>query len=277
MQLTKQWVSGFVDGEGCFNIQKTKEKKSGVVLRHRFIVSQDKRSVSVLYGLKNLFKCGTVHKGGKNIMSFQVSNTTHLQNIIVPFFQKYTLQTLKRESFCLFVESLESYVKSTTEKNTEDQNNQKQHYKESVCSKKSFPPLVYNLSDGWFRGFIDAEGCFFVSIVKDYPRVQLLIGLQSKEKPLLVEMQKFLKCGALRKRKDGAFVLQVANKTDLEGHIFPKLQTKGGAVLLRTSKRISYQKFRKIVRLMLEKKHYTVPGLEKIKLLKSGLNKQDSI
>ena len=95
MQLTKQWVSGFVDGEGCFSIQrdtKTKEKEGGVVLRHRFIVSQDKRSVSVLYGLKTLFKCGTVHKGRKNTMSFQVSNTTHLQNIIVPFFQKYTLR-----------------------------------------------------------------------------------------------------------------------------------------------------------------------------------------
>ena len=261
MQLTKQWVSGFVDGEGCFSIQrdtKTKEK------RHRFIVSQDKRSVSVLYGLKTLFKCGTVHKGRKNIMSFQVSNTTHLQNIIIPFFQKYTLQTAKRESFCLFVESLTGYVKEKqlySEKNTENQNN-------------IFSPFSYNLSDGWFRGFVDAEGCFFVSLVKDSILVQLLIGLHSKEKPLLVEMQRFLKCGILRERKDGAFVFIVKRVKDLEHYIFPKLQTKGSAVLLRTSKRISYQKFRKIVRLVVEKKHYTVPGLQKIKLLKSGLNKE---
>ena len=294
MQLTNEWISGFVDGEGCFNIQKIKKKTSIVVLRHRFIVSQDKRSVSVLYGLKQSFKCGTVHKAGGNMMAFQVSKIAHLQTIIIPFFQKYTLKTFKSVDFRLFVESLENYVSShqkthIIEKHTE---NKKFSIDSSFLGRTNFfdyiskndsakhsetfiPTFTYNLSDGWFRGFIDAEGCFFVSLVKDYPRPQLIIGLQSKEKPLLIELQKFLKCGTLRTRKDSTEILQIVSSRDLERYIFPKLQTKGGAVLLKTSKRLSYQKFRKIVRLVVEKKHSTHEGLEKIKILKNGLNKQN--
>ena len=308
MQLTNEWISGFVDGEGCFNIQKVKKKTSIVVLRHRFIVSQDKRSVSVLYGLKQSFKCGTVHKAGGNMMAFQVSKISHLQTIIIPFFQKNTLKTSKSEDFRLFVESIENYVSDhqkthIIEKNTENKKfsidmgkNESSDYilkNDSAniaplakqitfgdvrCQKHSetfIPVFTYNFSDGWFRGFIDAEGCFFVSLVKDYPRPQLIIGLQSKEKPLLIELQKFLKCGTLRTRKDNTEILQIVSSRDLERYIFPKLQTKGSAVLLKTSKRLSYQKFRKIVRLVVEKKHYTIEGLEKIKILKNGLNKQN--
>ena len=282
MQLTNEWISGFVDGEGCFNIQKIKNKSSIVILRHRFIVSQDIRSVSVLYGLKQHFKCGTVRKAGGNMMAFQVSKITHLQTIVIPFFQKYTLKTLKIESFRLFVESLENYVKHKQKSHIMEKGTEKQEFcidmEKNVGAKhiKTLtPPFIYNFSDGWFRGFIDAEGCFFVSLVKDYPRPQLIIGLQSKEKRLLIELQKFLKCGTLRTRKDNAEILQIVSSRDLERYIFPKLQTKGGAVLLQTSKRLAYQKFRKIVRLVVEKKHYTIEGLEKIKILKNSLYKQN--
>lgn len=305
MQLTNEWISGFVDGEGCFNIQKINRKKKlsedkkytkknslckyelfikennietpsvieERVLRHRFIVSQDKRSIGVLYGLKRKFKCGTVHKGGGNMMAFQVSRTVHLENIIVPFFQKYPLLTKKGESFCSFVKSLKNY----NEKNRIIENEKEKNIStiDHKGDKKQLSQPRYNFSDNWFRGFIDAEGCFFVSLVKDYPRPQLIIGLESKEKQMLVQLQKFLKCGTLRKRKDGAEILQIVSSKDLERYIFPKLQTKSGAVLLQTVKRISYQKFRKIVRLICEKKHQTIEGLEKIKKLKKSLNKEN--
>ena len=305
MQLTNEWISGFVDGEGCFNIQKINRKKKlsedkkytkknslckyelfikennietpsvieERVLRHRFIVSMDKRSIGVLYGLKRKFKCGTVHKAGGNMMAFQVSRTVHLENIIVPFFQKYPLLTKKGESFCSFVKSLKNY----NEKNRISFNEKEKNIStiDHKGDKKQLSQPRYNFSDNWFRGFIDAEGCFFVSLVKDYPRPQLIIGLESKEKQMLVQLQKFLKCGTLRKRKDGAEILQIVSSKDLERYIFPKLQTKSGAVLLQTVKRISYQKFRKIVRLICEKKHQTIEGLEKIKKLKKSLSKEN--
>ena len=44
--------------------------------------------------------------------------------------------------------------------------------------------LEYCQSVHWFCGIINAEGCFSVSLVKDYPRPQLVIGVQSKEKEM---------------------------------------------------------------------------------------------
>ncbi len=40
---------------------------------------------------------------------------------------------------------------------------------------------------------MDAQASFSVSLVKDYPRPQLIIGLQSKEKQLLAELQSGMK------------------------------------------------------------------------------------
>ena len=346
MQLTNEWISGFVDGEGCFKIQKIKkkEKESRVIFPaqhplviedekpftgekrmkkqgHCFRVSQDKRSLSVLYGLKRNFKCGTVHKAAPNMMAFQVSKSIHLEKIIIPFFQKYTLKSTKGESFRLFVESMEKSNKVKTRETEKvcsvtrvseekslsvapsvtfeesdrcqgckfhkivDKERQKESYpcdaqsdtthKVSTFAFKD--PFTYNFSDNWFCGFIDAQGCFSVSLVKDYPRVQLFLEVESKEKEMLVELQKFLKCGTLSTRKDGAEIYRVVSCKDLERYIFPKLQRKGGRVLLQSRKRISYQKFRKIVRLIREKKHLTIEGMEKIKKYKTTLNKEKNL
>ena len=69
MEIKESWITGFVDGDGCFHIQKTQPK-----IRHKFIVSQHKRSVNTLYALKKKFKCGSVHKAGKNMTAFEVSD-----------------------------------------------------------------------------------------------------------------------------------------------------------------------------------------------------------
>lgn len=264
MKLSNEWIAGFTDGEGCFNIQKVKRKitKQGNRLDeneipkqercHRFVISQNKKSVSVLYGIKEKLKCGTVQRAGKNRMAFQVSKRDHLEKIIVPFFHNHTLKTAKGESFSAFRESLSG-----------------ERLKDQIEGSKE-----YNFSDSWFCGFVDAEGCFSVSLVKDYPRVRLLIGLQSRERLFLVELQKFLKCGTLRTRKDGTLILQIVSSKDLEQYVFPKLQTRGGAVMLQTRKRIKYQIFRRIVRIIREKNHHTVQGLGKILKLKDRLSKE---
>lgn len=250
MEVTNNWITGFVDGDGCFNIQK-KESKAKTILVHRFIVSQDKRSVNVLYALKKKLKCGNVHKAGNNMMAFQVSDKKSIENIIIPFFKKYPLQTEKRKDFYKFVDSVN---------NCNDFSTQMENF-------------VFSINDEWFAGFVDAEACFYVSIVNNYPRPQLIIKVPKKEENLLFFLQKYLQCGTIKVRKDKFSIFKVTSSKDFQNIIFPKLYTKTGKNKLKTIKRIFFQKFRKSVLLILEKKHLTVNKMEKIHKLKLSINK----
>lgn len=243
MEITSNWITGFVDGDGCFNIQKIKTKNNTTLITHRFIVSQDKGSVDVLYALKKKFKCGSVHKAGNNMMAFTVTDKKNIENNIIPFFKKYPLQTEKRKDFYKFVESVS---------NLNDF---------SIQQEKNFS---FSITDQWFAGFVDAEGCFYVSIVKNYPRPQLIIGVLEKERVLMQHLQHYLQCGNIRVRKDKFVIFQVNSIKDFETKIFPKLFTKTNRNLLKTIKRISFQKFRKIVLLIRDKKHLNLLGMEKI-------------
>ena len=66
MKLTNDWIVGFADGDGHFGFDQTPGLE-----RSWFVLSQDKRSVDVLYAVKAFFKCGTVHKAGKNMMEYK--------------------------------------------------------------------------------------------------------------------------------------------------------------------------------------------------------------
>jgi hypothetical protein len=106
MQLTPEWIVGFVDGEGCFcvSIQNMSKMTYGKQVRLVFKVSQHKNSIQVLYALKSFFGIGIVKPQSKDseIMEFTCSRFEHLQNIIIPFFEKNRLKTAKQFDFFRF-------------------------------------------------------------------------------------------------------------------------------------------------------------------------------
>lgn len=255
MNLTKEWISGFVDGDGCFAIQQYKDS----LLRHRFCVSQDQRSVDVLYALKKEFGCGSVHKAGGKMYNFQVSKQEHLRDKVIPHFYRYPLQTKKKEDFKQFSLSLHQYMEA----------------RGKDPSVHNSPPRELPLSAGWFQGIVDADGCFNASIVQGRCMPRFTLGMEAGNEELMEECRQFIRCGSLYKRASGFQVLQVADVTHMEHFLVPLFETRGSAVLLRTIKRISFQKWRKIVRLMVEKKDQTAGGMEKIIKYQLGLNKHN--
>ena len=108
MNLESQWITGFVDGEGCFHIEinPNKTMKIGYQVLPSFIVSQHCRSSHVLYGLKNFFQTGVVRKEsnrqGKNGRQYRFRNFNDLQTKIIPFFEKHSLKTSKKIDFIKF-------------------------------------------------------------------------------------------------------------------------------------------------------------------------------
>lgn len=108
MQLEAQWITGFVDGEGCFHvsINPHKEMKTGYQVLPEFTVVQHERDIQVLYALKKYFGCGVVRVNRKDHtsvrMAYRVRSQEHLLKIIIPFFMKHSLKTQKHVEFKKF-------------------------------------------------------------------------------------------------------------------------------------------------------------------------------
>ena|SRR3569832_735288 len=104
MKLESQWVVGFVDGEGCFHvsINSHKEMSAGYQVLPEFTVVQHQKDVQVLHALKAYFGCGVIRKNHGDRMAYRVRALQHLDQIIVPFFEKHPLITKKRVDFIKF-------------------------------------------------------------------------------------------------------------------------------------------------------------------------------
>jgi hypothetical protein len=104
MKLDAQWITGFVDGEGCFHvgINPHKEMTTGFQVLPEFTVVQHKRDVQILHALKSHFGCGVVRVNHGDRMAYRVRGLKHLLERIVPFFVKHPLKTQKNVDFRKF-------------------------------------------------------------------------------------------------------------------------------------------------------------------------------
>ena len=110
-KLEPWYVSGFVDGEGSFHIAlyADLQMKVGWKPIPEFHVSQRISSRLVLDQLVEFFGCGYVkanhRKNPKDVTYvYVVRDRADLLMKIIPFFEKWTLQTEKRNDFRIFAE-----------------------------------------------------------------------------------------------------------------------------------------------------------------------------
>ena len=115
------WVTGFVDGEGCFSIgfvrqpdrRNRKGYRTGYQVSHDFTVVQGARSVHVLHALREFFGVGRVYMNTRhdnhreNMHLYTVHRRSDLLEVVIPFFRKNPLRTSKAADFEKFVRCLE--------------------------------------------------------------------------------------------------------------------------------------------------------------------------
>lgn len=98
-----QWVSGFTSGEGCFNINITKNvaSKTGFIVNLRFQVSQDSRDEILLRSLIQYMGCGRYYSldGIQRRGDFVVTKLEDILNKIIPFFLDYPILGKKSLDF----------------------------------------------------------------------------------------------------------------------------------------------------------------------------------
>lgn len=106
--LEAQWVVGFVDGEGCFNLDThvKKDMRWGIQMQPEFTVVQHERDVQILHALKDLFGCGNVAVNRKDHtstrMHYRCKSVKDLHEKVIPFFEKHKLKTKKGVEFAKF-------------------------------------------------------------------------------------------------------------------------------------------------------------------------------
>ena len=111
------WITGFVDGEGCFSIHLVRQPdrvnrkgyRTGFQVAHQFVVTQGAKSVECLRLMQQYFGVGRLHCNRRfdnhkeHLYQFVVGRRSDLLQKIVPFFQRYQLRTAKRLDFERFV------------------------------------------------------------------------------------------------------------------------------------------------------------------------------
>lgn len=101
------WVSGFVDGEGSFNVPLRRERDRGLPWRVSlsFNVSQVGPELPEL--LQSTFAVGTVRGRGDGVFYFEVTRPSALVDRVFPFFERFPLRSPKRGDLAIFREITE--------------------------------------------------------------------------------------------------------------------------------------------------------------------------
>jgi len=96
------WVAGFVDGEGSFNVPIRRERDRGLPWRVSlsFNVSQIGEEAPEL--LRSVFGLGTVRGRGDGVFYFEVTKPTDLKDRVFPFFDRFELRSPKRNDLAVF-------------------------------------------------------------------------------------------------------------------------------------------------------------------------------
>lgn len=101
----QSYITGFIDGEGCFSVSFTKRQKMklGIEVRPSFAVSQHRKNKEIILMIEKYFDCGGVRysKRDQNY-KFEVRSVDDLIKKVIPHFEKYPLLTSKKEDFDVF-------------------------------------------------------------------------------------------------------------------------------------------------------------------------------
>ena len=110
--IDPNYVSGYVDGEGCFTVSFSPRAKllAKWEVRPSFSVSQNKDRSEVLYQLKKYFTCGKIRPDRSDkTLKYEVRSIGDLISKVIPHFRKFPLQSSKQsdlECFALICEKV---------------------------------------------------------------------------------------------------------------------------------------------------------------------------
>lgn len=100
------WYTGFCDAECCFHVrirENSTSRNKGLIVSLMFSLVQHSRDTLLFELLKNYLNCGKVYiSNTQNDVRLKVEKFSDIYDIIIPFFEKYPLQSSKKKDFLDF-------------------------------------------------------------------------------------------------------------------------------------------------------------------------------
>lgn len=246
-QISDEWLTwfiGFTEGDGAILLAKNQPY---------FVITQ--KEEKILHNICKVLGIGYVKNFGK-FSRFMVFSKNHIFVLISIFNGNVFLEKRKIQLKKWLDITNISYMDNT---------------------------FVPSLKDGWISGFIDAEGCFNVTLFK---RKAMTLGYQVKLRFMIDQSESLNDMIILkeilhlilthRKLKKGA----AGNMHRIETSSFNKLPliiNYVNSFILKTNKKESFDKWLEVYNMTLSKKHLNQESLDKIKALSKRVNLITSI
>ena len=282
------WITGFIDGEGCFHVTITenKELSQGWEIQHRFTIVSHVKDKALLELIQKHFGVGKIYKHGPQSVQLRVSSKEDLP-LIFQHFDIFGLITQKGADFVLqkqIFKLIQAKEHLTEEGLCKIIAIKASMNRDLSCKLQSaFPdvvpvvrPLVRNqkISDpNWLAGFTSAEGCFLINIQKSQTEVGHTVYLvfklsqHARDKQLMICIKDFLNCGNVYSNRTW-IDYSVSKLDDIENKIIPLFIK----YPIRGIKAEDFHDWCIVAEMMRENKHLSKKGLEKIKQIKAGMN-----
>ena len=106
-RLDPWFVTGLVEGEGCFTVSFSfrKKLKVGIETRPSFSISLNQRDLELLKRVHEFFGCGAIrYSRGDRTYKFESRAVSDLTRLIIPHFVDYPLAGSKARDFEIFAE-----------------------------------------------------------------------------------------------------------------------------------------------------------------------------
>ena len=283
-------ITGFIDGEGCFsiNISKNNKRKTGWAVKLSFTIALHKKDKAVLQKIQSSLGVGKIYEHGPQSNQLRVESLKELE-LVFKHFQKYPLITKKWADLKLSLIIKEIMMRN--EHLTEDGLRQivaikaamnlglseklKFAFPHVVPVKRPLVELPQTIDPYWLAGFTSAEGCFMIKIQANETYslgFQVILKFQltqdERDEQLMRILIEYLNCGYMVKTRTWV-EFRVTKLNDIIKIIIPFFQKHR----ILGVKALDFADWCLVASMMKDKKHLTKDGLEKIKKIKAGINR----
>ncbi len=287
-KLNPNWVTGFVDGQGCFTVKKMRRKEGRREIVPAFRIALIYNDLEILKGLKNYFKVGSITIQ-KNEARKEIKGLKNAIEYIIPHFDQYPQLTKKQADYLLWKEIvlLENSKEYITSEGFTKCLSLKANFNKGLNNtfQIQFPdripitrPIIRSsdiINPFWISGQTAGSGYLNINITKQKTQkigyqisAVLNLAQHTKDQEQLKLIRKNLDCGNIFSYKEESILIickikDINNKIKTHFTLYPLMNIKQKHFL------IWYQ----IINMIVNLEHLTEEGLFKIRYLRYYMRK----